>query len=661
VADGACVAFALWTVCCHAVVALGGSLQLLVQVFAVTAAASVGLGLAWRRGGRTAAPSPVGEGAGQGGRGAAGLRGVGLGLGAAAALLLAGHSLILWWWAVLLLGGAALTSLRLDPPRILPARRAGALELGLWALALGGAALALVSHRVDIDDAFYVNLAVAAADAPREALLVGDTLHGVEGLPIHLPVYRLHSYEVAVGALSWLTGLPAIAGFHWVGAGLAGLLVPLCFARLFRRLTPAVWLWTTAVLVGVLVVTGDTHQWYGNFSFVRIWQGKSILLFVFLPLIQVYAIDFALRPGLRRWLLLAMAQIAALGCSATALWLAPATALAAAACAAVPTRRGLLRLALSALASIYVLGAGWALRDAMALDRQATVATWTEEQRDAAARERAERNAPGVQLETALTQMTGEGRLRPALLFALLAAWAVCETGLARRFTAVVPLAMLVLILNPYATGWISDNAVGPYYWRSLWALPVPTLLALVLVAPLQLGGRWSHAGRAAALLAFIGFVALVPGRSTLSSDNRVTLSRPHLKVDPDAYRWAGLLTESVAPGSVVVAPGWIGLWLPTFHDRVQPLVVRPHYLEPYVDELGVEDLSGRIFMTRYAAGEMPPRAASARFRRGLEHFGVKAVCLRVHPRAAAARTTLREAGFELHVENLAYAIWVRK
>ena len=40
-------------------------------------------------------------------------------------------------------------------------------EGALWALSLFCVGVALVSHRIDIDDAFYVNLAVAAADAAR--------------------------------------------------------------------------------------------------------------------------------------------------------------------------------------------------------------------------------------------------------------------------------------------------------------------------------------------------------------------------------------------------------------------------------------------------------------------------------------------------------------
>ena len=88
-------------------------------------------------------------------------------------------------------------------------------------------ALALLAHRPDLDDAFYLNLAVAAVDQPQAALLAEDTLHGIAGLPVHHPVYRVHTWELWNALWSWLTGVPVIAMFHWVSASLAAALVPL--------------------------------------------------------------------------------------------------------------------------------------------------------------------------------------------------------------------------------------------------------------------------------------------------------------------------------------------------------------------------------------------------------------------------------------------------
>jgi hypothetical protein len=383
-------------------------------------------------------------------------------------------------------------------------------------------------------------------------------------------------------------------------------------------------------------------------------------------------VEFALRPTLRSWVLLAAAQIAALGCSSSAVWAAPAGALLAACCALGPTRAGLRRMLLVALASAYVLGMGWGMKQAMELDRQARAKPSTEEteplqerkaaeharEREAAARAR--RHEPGNQLEEALELVTGHSHLRTATFVALLAAWACCGRGLARRFAIVVPLAVTLAMLNPYTTLWLSKNVTGASYWRSFWALPVPLLMALVLVAPLQVAGRRRWAGVFAVLAGFAVFAAAVPGVRGLSRENGVELGWPRLKVPPESYRWAALLTQKAGPEAVVVAPGPVSVWLPTFHQRVHPLVARPMYLNRYRSQLGMEEFLHRLIMANYAGGEAKRSDAQRWFAWGLERFDVQAVCLKNFPGAPGARATLRAAGFALDLKTLEYEIWLR-
>ena len=148
------------------------------------------------------------------------------------------------------------------------------------------------------------------ASGTAEALLARDTMHGIPGLKLLDPVYRVHSYELWNGMLAYLTGIPAIYWFHWVSASTAAVLVALAHARLLRLVMPRLWPWAVVTVLFVVIAVGETHRWYGNFAFVRLWQGKAIFLYVFAPLVAAYAIEFALRPSRRGWLLLASAQIA---------------------------------------------------------------------------------------------------------------------------------------------------------------------------------------------------------------------------------------------------------------------------------------------------------------------------------------------------------------
>ena len=58
----------------------------------------------------------------------------------------------------------------------------------------------------------------------------------------------------------------------------------------------------------------------------RLHQGKAVLVTLLVPLVAAYGIELARRPSLASGLRLAAAQIAAVGASATGLWLAPAVA-----------------------------------------------------------------------------------------------------------------------------------------------------------------------------------------------------------------------------------------------------------------------------------------------------------------------------------------------
>jgi hypothetical protein len=653
--DGLALGFALWTICCHAVVAGNGTLRHLLPLYAATVGLALVVAWLWRRRGpRPAAPFAVTAGETAARRRALRiLQGTGLALGVAGALVLRGavRMVALWWWVGLLLGVAAVAFLIMgtSTPRAEPPRRSRLLELGLWAIAVVCVAITLTSHRPDIDDAFYVNVAVTAADFPDRALLSGDSLHGSPELPLHQPTHRIQTYELWNGALSYLTNTPAIQCFHWISASIAALFVPLAFARLFRLLTPRFWLWSTAVVVLVLVATGETARCYGNVAFVRMWHGKGIYLCVFMPLVYTYAVRFALYPSSRRWLLLAAAQIAALGCSSSAVWGAPAGALAAMCCVLRPDRAGLRKLALGALASAYVLAIGWLLKGEV---REVLEALIPPEQ-------------PDFLFASSLTSVLGWSHLRVFAIASVASAWAVCQRGIAQRFAIAVPLAVWVVLLNPYWAGWVVENVTGPSHWRSLWALPVPILMTLVLTAPLRLDGRKALyvAGRVGFVLAVAAFALWVPNSSTLTGTNGsiVRLNGIGLKVAATPYYWAQAVNESVPAGSFVVAPPDISAWIPTFHHHAYPLTVRSMYLRPHRASLGAQNVRERRVMTTYAGGGARSKMAAQTFRAGLDRFDVKAVCLRISPHVAQPRAILRRAGFRQTLQGEGYEIWVRR
>jgi len=655
VCDGAAIWFALWTVCAHAVVAAGGSLNQLLAIFAVAALAVAGALFRYSRRAADAPPAEPPEPPAARARVLWILQFAGLAAGVALAVAAAttGSVLFLWWSVVGLLGFAAALFLLGEPPTVAPPLRGRWPEIALWTMALFGLVVALIVHRPDLDDSFYVNVAVAAADFPERPLLAHDTMLGVENLPLHMPAHRIHTYELWNGALSYVTRVPAIYAFHWISAGLFGLLLVLAHAKLFRLLTPRVWPWAVAAVLVVLLGAGETHRWYGNFALVRIWQGKAIFLFVFMPLVYAYAMQFALRPSLPRWGLLFAAQTAAVGCSSSAVWAAPVGAFTALCCAVRPTPQGLRRFLLGALASAYALGVGFLLKG----DLQKLIGP-TIEIREF-----------GAPLESALRTVLGSARLWLFGVAAVLSTWACCGRGLAQRFAIALPLAVWLVLLNPYLSHWVAANLTGPSFWRSMWSLPLPVLLALFLISPLHLarGTASRIASRVACVALCATFLAVVPAFSALSERNAgaggvgIRVGRQRVKAPEGPYRWAAALNAAVPPEAVVVAPSDISLWIATFHHHAHPLQARKLYLSQQRAHLGEEDVKLRVFMTQYVGGGAEDQKdAGAYFARGLEVFDVKGVLLRNSGRAVEARAILERLGFERTLQAVDCEIWVR-
>ncbi len=610
--DGVCLIFALWTLCCQSVVAAGGGLRSLLVLFAIVST----LGIVRHRLASAAEPvaatsvaaTPVAAEPSSSASGSwfRGLRGVALvvGLLMVAALARPQGALLWWWWAVVLLGVATVAVHRHQRVESWAPLRGRGSETLLWTLSLACVVLTLISHRSDADDAFYVNLAVTAVDRPDWALLSHDTMHGVDGLPLILPVYRLHSYELWNAAMSYLTGIPAIYCFHWLSASLAAALVPLAYARLFRLLRPHGWLAAVAVLMVVLIAVGES-------------------------------------------------QIAALGCTSSALWSGPLSALAAFACASQPSAKRWLIGSLGLLSSLPILLAGWMMKESLG-----DMTHWLK--RDT--------SPLGKPLEQALDTVLGSADVARFAVFSVLVAWALCPPGLARRFAATLPLIVLVTVLNPFIVCWVSAHLIGPSYWRALWGLPIPILMTLVLISPLGWNGRsaWNvgrrFGGRVTCLLLVTAFVFLIPSYSGLSEENQVRMAPPALKVPEIEYRWAATLNRNVSAGDQIIAPEHVNSWVPTFHHHAYPLKVR-HYLrrQPARDRLGKDDLLLRDRIVAYVSGWSGAQQAEDAFREGVAEPSIQAVCRHRSPLNVNAPSILRQAGFSKVSVDGEYEMWLRE
>ncbi|HSQ00849.1 MAG TPA: hypothetical protein VL049_26790, partial [Candidatus Dormibacteraeota bacterium] len=318
-------------------------------------------------------------------------------------------------------------------------------------------------------------------------------------------------------------------------------------------------------------------------------------------------------------------------------------------CAVRPSISGMGTLLLGTLASAYVLGAAWMVRPSVV----ALVAAGptTSAQRAALV---------GPALESALVVVLGDSRLLIFAVTALVTAWVFAPPGLGRRFAVGAPLIVLLGPLNPYVAARVIANVTGPAFWRTMWAVPVPILMTLMLASPFSLEGRPRPATRRALWLALLAaFVLLIPQYNGLSGQNFVRLGWPRLKVPDAEYRWAAVVNQSVPRGSHVLVPTEIGAWVVTFHHNAFPVTVRT-YLHAARGVLTFEEVLQRNAMQRFVDAPELIEATPQQFRDGLDRFAVRAVCLPSSPKAAAARSILEQANFWQTLRGEDYELWVR-
>lgn len=444
-------------------------------------------------------------------------------------------------------------------------------------LALIVVGLTLVAHRPDVDDGTYLNLAVSVVDDPSLPILTFDRKHFLEHDVRVRTASRMRSYEMLFAAYARWTGRPVIEAAHLLLPPLGALLCLFAYRFLLQLLLPRTWL---AGLVGVvlfLLSDGVSHQSFGNFSFVRLQQGKGWLVSVLVPAVLAYAWCFARRPSRRRWLRLAAAQVAAVGLSSTALLVIPLVLVQGlvAALGSPKNWRDLKDRRRTGWILAAGLGSGAYVALCALIARLPVVTALG----GSGAQLMASREVPPLRwLELVLGE---DPWIQGFRLFVLIAA-PFFVVGPARRL-CVMFSGLTVLLL---AVSWIPETLARYWVppslvWRLVWALPLPLAMALFVLLPVHHGSgvgrrgvpRALGTGLLVVLLTVLAY-GILSGPTILSPAGGVSLKVPGLKVG-EGYAVAAQVVEGLEPGTVVAAPTEVSSWLPTFHDGPFPTLTR--------------------------------------------------------------------------------------
>jgi hypothetical protein len=529
------------------------------------------------------------------------------------ALLWAGMPYPVFFWIALLgAGGAWAWNLRGGSPAALgdiPEPSALQKHAGrvVILVAVAAVCVTLVASRPDPDDALHLSIPASLLRFPQQPVLLHDTLYRLPDAPILTPFYRLNSYDVLIGLLARITGVDLHVIAYLVLPALFAVFCVLAWVYLLRRIVPDRWPSVLLILFLVVVALGEAHRAYGNFAFVRLFQGKAILATGMVPVMAGAALSFVRSGGLRQWLLLFAAQAAAVGFAATALFVAPAAALLGLAGGWSADAKGSRRFVLGMLASAYVFAAARAVSSATHGGQGFVTAN------------------PMPDMLQLLDGAWGSWSTG-VLLAALLAAWAFVRNPVRARYLSAGAFFFLLAVLNPHTCRFVADRFVGVYtYWRLTWALPLPFLLAVVFDGiawrALRVRPKVLAAGACALL---VGLAVTFGWRfGTLRADNGVTLGVPHIKVYPIEYRVARQLAEEVPEQAVALTPELVAFWLPTFVVHPQLLGVRLPYL---TQSFAPPEAAMRRVLMLYVAGQERSPDAAMLFAKALEWGRLDAV-----------------------------------
>jgi len=499
-----------------------------------------------------------------------------------------------WTWAVLLCTAAlaartAFTSGAM--PSAPPVQYAWLPPaIGAAALALACAVLTAVTHRSDLDDSQYLNFVVTALDFPMEPLFSHSGLWADHSTPLELPLYRFHSYELLIAALSYATGLDHKIFYYLVLPPVFAAAAAMVHWRIAQHLLPRHALACVLAWLVLLVALGETHRAFGNFAFVRLYQGKGVLVTVALPLCLLSGLKFSQRPGPRRALALATAVIASIGLSSSALATVPVML-------AAVLSGGLVGASRTAIRNIVVGGFAASL-----LLLAVTVYVMTTMNIG----EGLYGDIP-PSAGNGLSIVLGDGILGAIVLALFPLASLFASERRARQIYATTTLFFTACVLNPWASPFFARMFDLAIQWRLFWSVPLVISAAMSLVGLAALiEARFSRAWYLVALPALLLAVLMGSERWSIASDNNVTIARPHYKVEFPDYQLAAEIARLAPPRSTVYAPTKVAAWLATFRHHPYPLVFRPDYF--YFGRIqrhvGFRELNRRLSVVRYLEGD---------------------------------------------------------
>jgi hypothetical protein len=430
------------------------------------------------------------------------------------------------------------------------------LGLGFAVLSVVICGLYIVVLRPDADDAFYLNLPIGLKTAAH-GMMVADTMYGLPDWPILGSNYRIEALPTLVAGLSWLTGLSVLT----VGHAVLPLIWCLCLAATLCTIGYGLFRHDWHVFAAIFILAGlaiaGTLQNWGVHGIFRFFHGKGALLNIIVPLTFFIVLQHDRRavPSRVAVAILGLLQLAGLGLTANAVYIAPLALGLSVAAVTLVTPTDLWRNAKLMVAVAPPLAAGLFL---FLFDRPTSN----------------QHLATQVIRDLGIWDMANAKYLLAVLLGLLFAAALAGLAARRNRWVSAYLLAALVFVINPYLWPYYARFVTGDLNFRLYWAIPVPMFIAMGATAVIM---RRDRIVSGAVWVLCLGLVAMPLG---IFRSEGSTIKPTLLKVPLAAFAVARAATAQVTPDRSILAPEAISAWLAIAEGHARPVFTRRLYLD---------------------------------------------------------------------------------
>jgi hypothetical protein len=441
--------------------------------------------------------------------------------------------------------------------------------------------LTLGAMRPDADDALYLSLATSAIDYPKETLLGFDSLYKSNFSHVAQSLHVGQTYEYFLAILSEITGISVHTLYYIILPSIwspLGILSNYIFLRRFVNPIPAIL--GVVFIVFILTLWGDGHRTFGNFSFVRLFHGKSIFLWVLMPMIVHHSIGFSRCPSPTQWTLLLLIQCASLGLTANAIVIAPLASTLAILSANDFNRKSFKVIFNGLLASAPLILIGLYMTYRLS-------GVHTSLQADP--------------LHLGYHTVFGEQRTTLVLCGLLLIPYlSILSKTQDTKFLVRYLLLSFTLLLCPIISQFAGIYIAHVFSWRILWALPVPLLLGLM--ASVIFSKSLKLAPLRYSLLSIWVLCFILSGQFSISSNNWSWANIGRYKVNKH-FHVAEYIANNCPSHFLTLVPQNLAINLCTLPNSPPLIAVRLQYLDVLKGTTHPGELDARYKLLKYARG----------------------------------------------------------